>query len=43
MKKIYKRNTKTGMILKRKTTNAAKQMLYSMMWREEVPSKYKKV
>ena len=28
--------------LKRKARNSAKQTLYMMMWKEEVPSKYKR-
>lgn len=28
---------------KRKATNAAKQLAYMMLWREETPKKYKRI
>lgn len=34
---------KKNNVVKRKVTNAAKQLAYMALWREETPKKYKKV
>lgn len=40
--KMKKRIVKPGTIYKRKANNAAKQVIYQTVWREEVPKQYKK-
>lgn len=39
---MKKRIVKPGTIYKRKANNAAKQVIYQTVWREEVPKQYKK-